>query len=142
MIINCDKCNKKFNLDDSLIPDKGRLLQCGSCQNVWFYKINHETSISEIRPNISNENLEVNEDEDSISEDKISNISKSSKKRDLSNNLLSNLIVTLITFVALIILADTFKYNLSNLIPGIIPLLDNFYATLYDLLLFIKDLLN
>ena len=38
MIITCNNCNKKFDIDSNLIPDKGRLLQCASCDHKWFYK--------------------------------------------------------------------------------------------------------
>ena len=38
MIIECPNCSKKFILDDLLLPKKGRILQCGSCKNTWFYK--------------------------------------------------------------------------------------------------------
>ena len=37
MIISCEKCNKKFELSDELIPEEGRLLQCGSCSHKWHY---------------------------------------------------------------------------------------------------------
>ena len=38
MIISCEKCNKKFELADNLIPKcNGRLLQCGSCSYQWHY---------------------------------------------------------------------------------------------------------
>ncbi len=43
MIINCDKCSTKFNLNKNLIPEKGRLLQCGKCENKWFFKIKQIT---------------------------------------------------------------------------------------------------
>ena len=29
MIITCEKCSKKFDIDDKLIPKEGRKLQCG-----------------------------------------------------------------------------------------------------------------
>ena len=38
MIIACLKCNKKFDIDDRLIPEKGRLLECSSCNHRWFFK--------------------------------------------------------------------------------------------------------
>ena len=44
MIITCPNCNKQFKIDNSLIPDEGRDLQCGSCNNVWFYKIEEENN--------------------------------------------------------------------------------------------------
>ena len=42
MIITCPNCNKQFKIDNSLIPDEGRDLQCGSCNHIWFYKIKQE----------------------------------------------------------------------------------------------------
>ena len=44
MIITCPNCNKQFKIDSSQIPNEGRYLQCGSCNNVWFYKIEEENS--------------------------------------------------------------------------------------------------
>ena len=44
MIITCPNCNKKFKIDNSLIPDEGRDLQCGSCNHVWLHKIEEENS--------------------------------------------------------------------------------------------------
>ena len=38
MIIACLKCYKKFDIDDSLIPKNGRLLECSSCNHRWFFK--------------------------------------------------------------------------------------------------------
>jgi predicted Zn finger-like uncharacterized protein len=39
MIISCSNCNKQFKINPSLIPDNGRDVKCGSCDHVWFYKI-------------------------------------------------------------------------------------------------------
>ena len=39
MIIDCPDCNKKFDIDQNLIPDNGRLLQCGSCNYKWFFEL-------------------------------------------------------------------------------------------------------
>ena len=38
MIIDCISCAKKFEVNSSLIPEKGRTIQCGSCGHIWFYK--------------------------------------------------------------------------------------------------------
>ena len=35
MLVNCNSCQKKFNVPDSAITEGGRLLQCGSCGNKW-----------------------------------------------------------------------------------------------------------
>ena len=37
MIITCEKCSKTFNIQDKLVPEKGRLLQCGNCNHKWFF---------------------------------------------------------------------------------------------------------
>lgn len=35
MIIECDKCNAKFKIDDAKIPDKGARVKCKKCQHVF-----------------------------------------------------------------------------------------------------------
>ena len=56
MEIQCPKCNRSFKIDMSLIPEKGRLLQCGTCSHKWFFKnIIHETKTKTV--NINEENI-------------------------------------------------------------------------------------
>ena len=57
MIIECINCNKKFEVDPDLIPEKGRSIQCGSCGHKWFYK----KDLSEPSFNIGNK---INNDEE------------------------------------------------------------------------------
>ena len=38
MIIKCNNCNKNFDIDSNLISEKGRLVQCNSCDHKWFFK--------------------------------------------------------------------------------------------------------
>ena len=38
MIITCPSCKKKFVINENLIPDNGRMLKCGSCNQTWFFK--------------------------------------------------------------------------------------------------------
>ena len=45
MIIICPSCNKKFEVDSALIPNKGKLLQCGSCNHKWFFNKNNQINI-------------------------------------------------------------------------------------------------
>ena len=44
MIIECQNCNKKFDLEDKLMPLKGRLVQCGFCHSQWHQLPNIITS--------------------------------------------------------------------------------------------------
>jgi hypothetical protein len=91
------------------------------------------------RENLANPEPEFNEliepsSNELINENKktIFNISK----------FLSYFLVFLITFIALIIVLDTFKLPLSSVFPGLEIFLYNFFETLKDLYLFIKNLLN
>ena len=53
MIIICPKCEKKFELDSNLIPENGRTLQCGSCNEVWFFNPSIQQSITKTKPEIT-----------------------------------------------------------------------------------------
>ena len=161
MIIDCINCTKKFDVKDSLIPDNGRTIQCGSCNHVWFYKPKIEQSNNEISSPKSNEDILENKKDDFTNEklskavetnnlEKFANTEPSSnklinenKKTKLSvSKFLSYFLVILITFIALIIVLDTFKSPLSSIFPGLEIFLYNFFETLKDLYLFIKNLLN
>ena len=163
MIINCNKCDKNFNLDSSLITHKGRLLKCGNCGNEWFFKLKNEEFNEEEENNSPNyiqskvnekENLESditntdikihipNEEQEHNKSDLVSKNNKKKKINYSSKNILRKLVIFLITVVALIFLIDTFKLYLANFFPSIIPILDNLYVTLQDLNLFFKDLFN
>ena len=53
MIIECPACSKKFNIDEKLIPDEGRLLKCGNCDHTWFYKKKKNIKLEADTPKIS-----------------------------------------------------------------------------------------
>ena len=60
MIITCNNCNKKFNIDSNLISDKGRLLQCASCDHKWFFKKEVlDKTVSPIVKNIDSDTINV-----------------------------------------------------------------------------------
>ena len=157
MIIECTNCNKKFEVDPELIPEKGRSIQCGSCNHNWFYKKEIPQQSSEIHEeipvveetqeiNISNQEvgeiniLDENFDDKTASkqiDDKIN-----SKKSNVFNKIISYLIVAVISFVALIIVLDTFKTPLNNIFPNLEQILFNLYETFEDIGLFFKDLIK
>ena len=164
MIITCPKCNKQFKIDSSLIPSEGRDLQCGSCNHIWFYKIEEEKSktlqlkdkvIKEVVINTENKDeilpqkkqlLETNKNEiNNEKKDKISEKQKtvdiSKKKNNKVSKFFSYLIVLIISFVALIILLDTLKTPLINVFPGLEKVLFSLFETLQDIKLFIIDLI-
>ena len=72
MIITCNNCNKKFNLDSNLISDKGRLLQCASCDHKWFFKKKVlENTVSPIVEDIDNDNINVFDQNNPTNNDEI-----------------------------------------------------------------------
>ena len=147
MIIACPSCKKKFEVNASLIPSEGKMLQCGACSEKWFFKkeIKKEVIKEEKKPsvkipkNIEKDIPDVTEDLISEAETTIPKI----KKKDKINkkiNTLSILVVVIISFVALVILADTFRNSLNLIIPGFDLILNSLYETIKDIALFIEDL--
>ena len=155
MIIACPCGEKKFEIDSNLIPDKGRLLKCGSCDHTWFFnkhdeiknnkKINLETletKVKEIIPKVSKKIDKIKTKKQSnLPDNKGSELITYKPKLDFTfGKLLNYLIVLIISFAALIIFSDTFKDPLSILFPDIELILYSFFETLKDLILFFKDL--
>ena len=164
MIIECPACSKKFNIDEKLIPDEGRLLKCGNCDHTWFYK-KEENSILET------ETIKINEIEENKSEINIEPVDvpiketkkikkkiskKSSTKESTSkelvsidkslvsreNNIIKKIFLIIISIIAFILLIDTFKNHLSVIFPGIVQMSESLYLVINDLKLFIKDLVR
>ena len=169
MIIACNNCNKKFDIDSNLIPDKGRLLQCAGCNHKWFFKkeiLENTTGlivedIENDSVNIFDQNNPTNKEEINPSdllkeefsvdaevelEKKIEpNINKeipvkTKAKKTKKFIILNFFIVAIISFVAFIIIVDTFKYPIGKIVPNIEFILYNLYESIKDISLFIRDL--
>ena len=139
MIIKCPNCQKTFEVDSSLIPDKGRIIQCGSCNHTWnFNKKNLENKIQNFETKIPE--IQIKPTYPKI-KDITKNKSQIKKKFFGLNKILSYLLVFIITFIALIILIDTFKIPLSKFFPQIELIIFNLFETLIDIYLFLKNLL-
>ena len=165
MIITCPNCNKQFKIDNSLIPDEGRDLQCGSCNHIWFYNIQEKNNdVLELKQEIISEDTETKDEnkEDKIEEkqkpeeiikteinnkkkeknsEKQKNTTTLKKTENKGSKFFSYLIVFIISFVALIILLDTLKTPIINVFPGLEIILFNLFETLQDIKLFIIDLI-
>ena len=164
MIIKCPNCNKRFKINTSLIPVEGRDLMCGSCDHVWFYKIEDKN----LEPLSLKEDIIDNEDKSNIVDKKIqqtNEVKKSSshskidtkdkkdldkitdkqipsknKTKNINSKFFSYIFVFIISFVALIILIDTLKTPLINIFPGLENILFSLFEMLKDIKLFIIDL--
>ena len=144
MIISCEKCDKKFQISDELIPQSGRLLQCGSCSYQWHYtpkiKIKKQTIIEETK--ISTPIIEEKINTEKVTKSKNTEINLETKKNKKTVGILSYIIVLIISLIALIVLADTFKLFLKSFIPNIDSYLLSLYESLTDIFLFLKDLIK
>ena len=167
MIITCNNCNKKFDIDSSLIPDKGRLLQCASCDHKWFFKKEVlENTVSLIDEDIDSINVFDQNSSSTNEEERVSDVAKDEVEVDLKeeikekneininestqiNNklkkqknfkILNIFIVAIISSVAFIIIIDTFKYPIGKIVPNIEFILYNLYESIKDISLFIRDL--
>ena len=149
MIIACIKCDKKFDIDSNLIPDAGRLIQCGSCNHKWFFtkqninkipdpvQVDNKEKFQLLDDNAKFErNAEINIDKKVIKSSKSLN-----RKKKRKIKILNLFIVFIISLAGIIIILDTFKSPLNNIIPNIEFLLYNLYETFRDIILFIKDLI-
>ena len=181
MIITCNNCNKKFDIDSNLIPEKGRLLLCTSCDHKWFFKKEVlKNTITPIVEDIEKDNINIFDQNNPLNDKKInpsdlgmdvSNMNieeeldkkieiitkeKLKKKIEVNKNenttiktktkkqknfkILNIFIVAAISFVAFIIIVDTFKYPIGKIVPNIEFILYNLYESIKDISLFIRDL--
>ena len=158
MIISCENCNKRFEVGDNLIPEEGRLLQCSSCDHKWFFK-KTEKLIDKKEPKKiikedDNKILSETFVEKTIEKEEITNTTLNEEtlseiddeepqiKKDKKTNYLKIFIVIIITFVAIIIIIETFKHQISFIYPDIETLLNNLYESLRDINLFLRDLIR
>ena len=148
-------------IDNSLIPDEGRDLQCGSCNNIWFHKIDIQNNeLLKLDEEIKSEEIKISpKNKNEIVEEKVQPskkfknelkeiISQKQKDKTISKNkgnkgnkFFSYLIVFILSFIALIILLDTLKTPLINVFPELEIILFNLFETLQDIKLFIIDLI-
>ena len=166
MIIECPWCEKKFEINESLIPKEGRNLQCGSCNKKWFYvpeikDIQKDVSVEKYNNDIIDTNKKkekkiekkiIKKDKNILNPKKYTEINEEVETKPISKNdktininktnYVKLLLVVLISFGALILVLDTFKDALTPLFPNIKFLLNNLYETLKDLFLFFNDLLS
>ncbi len=141
MIISCNQCNKKFEIDSNLIPNEGRLLQCSSCNHKWFYKKILVKKVINNEETIKFADKEINYKKKVVKENKISIDIKQKKKIKIKKiSFLNIILVFIISIIALIIVIDTFKNQISIIIPDIKSILNSLFETLTDVILFLKDL--
>ena len=132
---------------------------------IWFFKLDDKsTAPLTLNENLANNEIDINIAENEIKEpvkssqsikpnkvkekekkttkifEKEKSLIKKIKKEKIDINYFSFFVVFIISFVALIILLDTFKTPLINIFPGLEIILINLYETFQDIKLFVLDL--
>tara|TARA_B100000795_G_C22567531_1_gene348749 strand:- start:120 stop:674 length:555 start_codon:yes stop_codon:yes gene_type:complete len=183
MIIICNNCNKNFEADSSLIPEKGRLVQCNSCDHKWFFKkiiANKSAPIVKIKDLIEEQEplkkvmavfedkivpaekefpkiielldevndeisvIEKNSDKEKTKKNEVKDDNKeiniTTSKNKKSYNIFGLIVVFIISFIAIIIVFDTFQSPIGKIVPNFEFVLYNLYETINDIKLFLIDL--
>ena len=76
-----------------------------------------------------------------INENTKNELIKINSKKDNNYNILNLILVFIISFISLVILADTFKTPISNIVPNIEFILYSLYESVKDIFLFLNDLI-
>ena len=154
MIIVCPSCSKNFNVRDDQIPDKGRLLQCSNCKHEWFFTKN-TIPVDDNLDEQSNDELtqesfgildeEENKRDEVVIEDETVELEKPKdfkKKKIAKINFFKLLLVFIISFVAFVLIVDTFLLQISKYVPFAEKYLDNLYQSIIDISLFFQNLIK
>ncbi len=154
MIIVCPSCSKNFNVRDDQIPDKGRLLQCSNCKHEWFFTKN-TIPVDDNLDEQSNDELakesfgildeEENKRDEVVIKDETIELEKPKdfkKKKIAKINFFKLLLVFIISFVAFVLIVDTFILQISKYVPFAEKYLDNLYQSIIDISLFFQNLIK
>ena len=172
MIIQCENCNKKFEIQDKLIPDDGRLLECGSCAHQWHYtpitklELTDEVPIKDeptdkvpikdepadqvpikdepaeelIIKKVKKKSKIIKKIYENDSDNEIDQTNENIKTKEKNISFINFLLVGIISFVAIVILFDTFKNQIAYVIPNVGLYINELHEILRDIFLFIADL--
>ena len=144
MITECQNCNKKFEVEDALIPLKGRLVQCGFCNSKWHQlpKIIKETPEKKVIDKIViPKNKEKTESKKN--KKKFKNLNKTEDNKEIKQKKIgffSYLLIFFISVIGLFLLVETFRYQITSFFPNLENYIVYIYETLNNILIFIKDL--
>ena len=157
-LLQCASCDhkwffKKEGLENTVNP----IVKDIDNVNVDIFDQNKHSNNNEINPsNISKEVVDIDIKEEISKEIKINSEEEPEKITEVNKNentavnakpkkqknfkILNVIIVAIISLVAFIIIVDTFKYPIGQVVPNIEIILYNLYESIKDISLFIRDL--
>ena len=149
-LLECGSCNHQwyFKKEDAPFKDSTNLpnQNIESSEEILITS-RKKTSTQNVKDNFDEIKQEEISDDKLFSNDKNTNVDEiieDNEKTEVVNKkpkILSLMIVFIISFIALIILVDTFKSPISKIIPNIEIILYNLYESIKDIKLFLNDLI-
>jgi predicted Zn finger-like uncharacterized protein len=149
-LLECSSCNHQwyFKKEEATFKDS-TILPNQNIENSEEILIPSREKISNpsVKDNFNEIKQEKISDNKLLSNDKNTNVAElieDNEKTVVVNKkpkILSLMIVFIISFIALIILVDTFKSPISKIIPNIEIILYNLYESIKDIKLFLNDLI-
>ena len=142
----CRRCNKKFEVPDSAIPNDGRKVQCGNCRTQWIQMPQTENQIKsqEKKVEIFDYKKEINPSESLPikKKQKIKNKKIENKKYKSRLGFIGYVFIFGIIFISLVGILETFSENISNYWPQINDQLSFIYESVNNIIIIIKELFN
>ena len=157
-LLQCASCDHKWFFKKEVLENTvNPIVKDVDNVSVDIFDQNNSSNSNEINPsNILKEVVDVDIEEEISKEIEINNeeepekITEVNKDENITVNakpkkqknfkILNIIIVAIISFVAFIIIVDTFKYPIGQVVPNTEIILYNLYESIKDLSLFIKDL--
>jgi len=157
-LLQCASCDHKWFFKNEVLKNTlNPIVRDIDNVSVDIFNQNNPSNNDEINPsNILKEVIEVDTEEEIGKEivinteeesEKITEVNKDENtaviakpKKQKNFKILFIIIVAIISFVALIIIVDTFKFPIGKIVPNIEFILYNLYESIKDISLFIKDL--
>ena len=145
MIIICQNCNKKFEIDDQLITEKGRLVQCGFCNSKWHQlpqiKTSEKKTIDKkqeltLPKTAIKKRIYARKEEKNLTKPKTDKTKIKAKKIGF----LSLILIILISTVAAFLVVETFKTQIVSFWPQADAYINHIYETLENIFILIEDL--
>tara|TARA_B100001758_G_C18091848_1_gene443743 strand:+ start:34 stop:465 length:432 start_codon:yes stop_codon:yes gene_type:complete len=143
MIIQCENCEKKFEVKDELIPSNGRLLQCSSCDHQWHFTPENKLELTqEVEVKVKQSKIRKKPEITNKEKDDLNHEIKKFDKKDKSIGIVSWLLVLILSIASFIVLVDTFQYQISLIFPDINNYMESLRELLTDIYLFVIDLIK
>ena len=143
MIIQCENCEKKFEVKDELIPSNGRLLQCSSCDHQWHFTPENKLELTqEVEVKVKQSKIRKKPEITNKEKDDLNHEIKKFDKKDKSIGIISWLLVLILSIASFIVLVDTFQYQISLIFPDINNYMESLRELLTDIYLFVIDLIK